>query len=103
MAEFKIRKDYYRHMVDAEFELHKESDFYYIYLDAKKYGHYFTITVMDWQINALYKRLHEYIELHRKKGMPQVTRTPYRMLNEIVSLIGDPREPTHSQTETSEA
>ena len=100
MAEFKMRKDYYCLMIDTEYELHNESDFYYLYLDAKRYGHYFTITVMDWQILDFYNRLHEYIEVHRKNNTPQVVRTPYRLINEIVSLIGDPREPTHASEET---
>lgn len=95
MADFKVRKAYYRLMIDTEYDLHQESDFYYAYLDAKKYGHYYTITLMPWQIDGFYHRLMEYIDVHRAKGQPQLVRTAYKLLNEIVELIGDPMEPTH--------
>ena len=100
MADFKVRRDYYKTLVETEYELHGESDYYYIYLDAKKYGHYFTFTVMDWQMVGFYNRLKEYIETHRANNLPQLVRTPYRLINEIVDLIGDPQETIHSLSET---
>ena len=103
MPEFKVRKDYYRLMVETEHALHQESDLYYAYLDAKKYGHYFTISLMPWQLEEFYHRLQEYIVYHRASGFPKVVRTAHKLINEIVELIGDPmeQEVTHSQQETS--
>lgn len=109
MAEFKVRKAYYRLMVDTEFELHQESDYYYAYLDAKKSGHYFAIEIMPWMLEGFYHRLQEYIDTHRERGMPQMVRSAYKMMNQIVDLIGDPLEvnsdnhiTTHVQKETEE-
>ena len=92
MAIFKVRKDYYRAMIDTEFKIHNESFFYHQYLDAKKYGHYFMIEIYDEKLIEYYYRILEYIEFHQNNGFPQLVRTAHRIINEIVSLIGDPRE-----------
>lgn len=46
MPEFNVRKDYYNLIIETEHALHQESDLYYAYLDAKKNGHYFKISLM---------------------------------------------------------
>lgn len=96
MADFNVRKAYYNLMVETEHTLHQESDLYYAYLDAKKNGHYFRISLMPWQIEEFYHRVHEYINYHRDNGNQKMIRTAHRLINDIVEIMGDPKETIHS-------
>ena len=96
MHEFNVRKDYYNLIVETEHALHQESVLYYAYLDAKKNGHYFKISLMPWQLEEFYHRIHEYIEYNRENGNNKMIRTAHRLINDIVGIIGDPKEASHS-------
>jgi len=97
MPEFNVRKDYYTLIVEIEHALHQESDLYYAYLDAKKNGHYFKISLMPWQLEEFYHRIHEYLEYNREHGLSSnMVRTAHRLINDIVEIIGDPKEASRS-------